>query len=187
VICLPLGLRQPATVLTSPPSNVPVRLNSMMNQMSGHDYFPVPVDDGKRIILRSPSPSRVTYRRANVWIWLPWALTLIFGCTNVVLIVLHREYRACGRNIESFEAGFSTELGKYHYHYKNLPCINQCTSAAARDHIEVVETWFNGAPSFGDDGTVFVPNPDPVRYVGDPRLYPEVDGNWENLIQGIAN
>jgi hypothetical protein len=58
------------------------------------------------------------------------------------------------------------------------------STAAAREHIEVVETWFNGAPSFKDDGIVYIPNPDPIRYVGDPRKHREIDENWAKLIGG---
>jgi hypothetical protein len=43
---------------------------------------------------------------------------------------------------------------------------------------------FNGSPEFKDDGTMYIPNPDPVRYVGDPKEFPEIDENWENLVYG---
>jgi hypothetical protein len=51
----------------------------------------------------------------------------------------------------------------------------------------VVTTWFNGSPVFYDNGTVYVPNPDPIRYVGDPLRYPEIDDNWEKLSYGTFN
>lgn len=31
---------------------------------------------------------------------------------------------------------------------------------------------------------MYVPNPGPVRYAGDPHKYPDVNANWEELIDG---
>ena len=31
---------------------------------------------------------------------------------------------------------------------------------------------------------MFIPNPDPVLYVGNPTLHPEIDWNWDNLTYG---
>ncbi|KAH8680834.1 hypothetical protein BX600DRAFT_504586 [Xylariales sp. PMI_506] len=98
---------------------------------------------------------------------LPWILASVSGCLNILLIaaLLTTRLRS-GQPLGSFEAGFETEF------------------ADARDTIEVVETRFNGSPSFTADGTIFIPNPDPIRYVGDPSLHPEIDENWDKLTYG---
>ncbi|KAK1774233.1 hypothetical protein QBC45DRAFT_425612 [Copromyces sp. CBS 386.78] len=31
---------------------------------------------------------------------------------------------------------------------------------------------------------MYVPNPDPILYVGNPTLHPEIDWNWDNLTYG---
>ncbi|KAI1323211.1 hypothetical protein F5Y16DRAFT_403713 [Xylariaceae sp. FL0255] len=43
-------------------------------------------------------------------------------------------------------------------------------------------TIFTGAPAIHKNGTVYVPHPDPVRYVGTPS--PELDHAWSKLIGG---
>ncbi|KAK3956143.1 hypothetical protein QBC32DRAFT_367251 [Pseudoneurospora amorphoporcata] len=49
----------------------------------------------------------------------------------------------------------------------------------AKQHIQAAQIRFTGSPSFHSD-----PNPDPVLYVGNPTLHPEIDWNWDNLIYG---
>lgn len=34
---------------------------------------------------------------------------------------------------------------------------------------------------------MYVPNPGPVRYAGDPHKYPDVNANWEELIDGKSS
>ncbi|KAH8649206.1 hypothetical protein BX600DRAFT_502651 [Xylariales sp. PMI_506] len=99
---------------------------------------------------------------------LPWCLTAILGCINLVLTIwLYTLSQTHGERVaHSYANGFRTEF------------------AAARQHVELVETVFNGGPSFREDGSVYIPHPDRVRYIGDPRRYPEVDSNWEKLIEG---
>jgi hypothetical protein len=40
---------------------------------------------------------------------------------------------------------------------------------------------FTGAPAFADDGSMVIPNPDPIEYNGDS---PEVDQAWNELTVG---
>lgn len=54
----------------------------------------------------------------------------------------------------------------------------------SREHIRISQHRFTGAPSFDADGNIIVANPDPMRYVGDPRVYPEIDHNWNELTWG---
>ena len=49
----------------------------------------------------------------------------------------------------------------------------------SKSAIEVEQVIFNGSPSFTEDGRIFIPNPGPVKYVGDPS--PEIDEAWEYL------
>ncbi len=35
-----------------------------------------------------------------------------------------------------------------------------------------------------DDGNVYIPNPDPIVYVGSPYENPEIDENWERATWG---
>lgn len=53
---------------------------------------------------------------------------------------------------------------------------------SARNLIEVSQIRFNGSFSFHENKTMFVPNPSPIQYVGDPT--PEIDDNWEKLTWG---
>jgi hypothetical protein len=48
----------------------------------------------------------------------------------------------------------------------------------------MVRTRFTGAPSFDQNGEPYIPHPDPLRYVGDPVKYPEIDKNWNKLVFG---
>ena len=57
-------------------------------------------------------------------------------------------------------------------------------AVTARAHISVEQLTFTGSPSFDENGETFIPNPDPVKYIGDPIQYPEIDSNWDNLTWG---
>ncbi|KIM96586.1 hypothetical protein OIDMADRAFT_58897 [Oidiodendron maius Zn] len=50
---------------------------------------------------------------------------------------------------------------------------------AARSAIEYHEVMFTGNPIHKEDGTIYVPHPGAIRYVGTPS--PEVDKAWANL------
>ncbi|KXJ86420.1 hypothetical protein Micbo1qcDRAFT_140322 [Microdochium bolleyi] len=54
----------------------------------------------------------------------------------------------------------------------------------SRNRIQASRHRFYGSPAFHADGGIYLPNPDPVRYVGDPTIYPEIDRNWDNLTWG---
>lgn len=41
---------------------------------------------------------------------------------------------------------------------------------------------FNGGPAFYDNGTLYIPNPDAIKYVGEPSA--EIDKAWEDLTDG---
>lgn len=58
--------------------------------------------------------------------------------------------------------------------------------ADARSHIEIQETRFNWGPEYKDDGTMYVPNPGPTRYAGDPHEFRDINQNWEDLIEGMT-
>ncbi|KAK4443389.1 hypothetical protein QBC34DRAFT_311174 [Podospora aff. communis PSN243] len=54
----------------------------------------------------------------------------------------------------------------------------------ARKQIHVTQTRFTGGPAFDDKGKIYVPNPSPKMFVGDPIAHPEIDRNWDNLTWG---
>lgn len=54
----------------------------------------------------------------------------------------------------------------------------------ARIEIAIEKTQFYGSPAFKDDGSMYIPNPSPTKYVGGPAA--EVDKNWNDLIWGKA-
>lgn len=50
---------------------------------------------------------------------------------------------------------------------------------SAREHIKVEEEKFTGGIAVDDQGNLYVPNPPPVLYVGDPHEHAEIDEHWE--------
>jgi hypothetical protein len=74
-------------------------------------------------------------------------------------------------------------LVSHHWIYlKPVDC-----KVTARQHIQAYERRFNGAPSFDEDGNIYVPHPEPTMFVGDPRIHPEIDENWDNLTWGKSS
>jgi hypothetical protein len=55
----------------------------------------------------------------------------------------------------------------------------------ALDALAIEEVRFFGGPSFKGNNTMYIPNPDPINYIGDPD--PNVDAAWENLTYGKIN
>ena len=53
----------------------------------------------------------------------------------------------------------------------------------SRAHIELEQVTFTGGPSFTPNGTMYIPHPPKVQYVGEPR--PEIDDAWEELTSGM--
>ncbi|KAM7214393.1 protein of unknown function (DUF3328) domain containing protein [Rhypophila decipiens] len=141
-------------------------------------------DDSSSETTIEPPPARRTKFRFCCSVF-PWFLSAFLLCTNLITLALisdsmvhgeashsthsrpgHGMHMGGGSSRGSFETGWATDF------------------ADARASIEVVETRFTGAPAFYDNGTMYIPHPDPVRYTGDPRKYPEVDVNWEKLLAG---
>jgi hypothetical protein len=54
----------------------------------------------------------------------------------------------------------------------------------ARAHIEVEEKRFTGGPAIDDQGSIYIPHPAPMKYVGNPYEHPEIDDNWERATWG---
>jgi hypothetical protein len=48
--------------------------------------------------------------------------------------------------------------------------------------IKLERVTFTGSPSYLPNGQVYVPNPGPIKYVGDPT--PEMDAAWDALTAG---
>jgi hypothetical protein len=49
----------------------------------------------------------------------------------------------------------------------------------ASTSIEYEVVKFTGSPAIASDGSLFIPNPDRIRYIGEPG--PEVDKNWDAI------
>jgi hypothetical protein len=52
----------------------------------------------------------------------------------------------------------------------------------AKSALRMKQVTFTGGPSFRANGSIFIPNPDTVKYVGTPT--PEIDEAWELLTGG---
>jgi hypothetical protein len=57
-------------------------------------------------------------------------------------------------------------------------------TVTARKHIRAEQVRFTGSPSIYENGSIFIPNADPLLYVGDPKLHPEIDDNWDRMTWG---
>jgi hypothetical protein len=81
----------------------------------------------------------------------------------------------------TFETGSKTDFGIYIALRRPL---SDYIAGLARAHIKVEQVPFYGGPAFRDNGSMYIPNPSPVNYVGGPAT--EVDRNWDDLIWGNA-
>ena len=118
----------------------------------------------------------------RLWPWvLPWIMSSVF------FAILTLRFYAASREpaYGSFERGWQTDFSE------SLMCLSSkerrlVTTALnvepSRAYIERREMTFNGGPVFSPNWTYYVPNPDPVKYVGEPS--PAIDDAWEELIGG---
>src|SRR5688572_25884047 len=60
------------------------------------------------------------------------------------------------------------------------------SAVTARQKIKVAQTRFTGGPAFDEKGKIYVTNPSPKMFVGDPIAHPEIDHNWDNLTWGTS-
>lgn len=121
-------------------------------------------------------------QRATSWtrpLWLiPWVTTLIFASSTLFLVLDRNHPNAFG----SFTSGWATDFSRHRWYSLGVYPYWYFILVTARDAIEARQIRFNGSPSFYDNKTIFIPNPDPVKYVGEPS--PELDENWERLTWG---
>ncbi|KAF2663827.1 hypothetical protein BT63DRAFT_460949 [Microthyrium microscopicum] len=92
---------------------------------------------------------------------LPWLLVLTFACTTIALLVSSSSEASDSCKERK---GWTTDF---------MP------ATPAIEH-EIV--YFSGSPAIAENGSLFIPNPDPVRYIGEPNA--EVDKNWDELTWG---
>ncbi|KAJ5958813.1 uncharacterized protein N7479_005963 [Penicillium vulpinum] len=90
----------------------------------------------------------------------PWITTLVFALSTLSLSIKHEQVTTTF----SFSTGWATDF------------------VGARSQIEVQEEVFNGSPAIDANKHIFIPNPDPIAYVGPPSK--EIDDNWEELTWG---
>lgn len=137
--------------------------------MPPKEYLPVPGDEKSSM---SSDDDSFTSRPPHQSWWrlsgplIPWVLTVFFASTTILLGVVLDSKEATQRRLGSFAHGFATDF------------------VSIKPHIQAVETTFNGGPAFHDDGQIYIPNPSPKRYVGNPVEFPEIDWNWDNLTWG---
>lgn len=140
-----------------------------------------------------PSPQLREQRYSSPWTFLwqrvilnpavPWTLCIIFSSVALIFGLIDHEQSKLG----TFAAGYATDFGKSVFQafpFKRGATFLTHPTVTARPYIKVSHTTFTGSPAFDDQGNLFVPNPDPVRYVGDPAQHPEIDYNWDNLTWG---
>jgi hypothetical protein len=53
-----------------------------------------------------------------------------------------------------------------------------------KDLVELEEVVFTGGPAYDENGTMYVPNPSKIDYIGDPS--PKIDDAWNELIEGMS-
>ncbi|KAF2102100.1 hypothetical protein NA57DRAFT_73537 [Rhizodiscina lignyota] len=114
--------------------------------------------------------------RPLFWIF-PWVTTSLLLLLSLYLSVKEivrlrtelnttlRLYHKLDTDIDkfgSFSTGWKTDFG------------------AAKTAIEVERVRFKGSPAFRSDGSVYVPHPGPIDYVGEPS--PELDEQWDKLL-----
>ncbi|KAM0803874.1 hypothetical protein BDR22DRAFT_886178 [Usnea florida] len=90
----------------------------------------------------------------------PWLSTLLFAISALWLLYERSQPSPLG----AFATGWTTDF------------------ISSRSAIEVQQVRFTGSPSFYDNNTMYIPNPDPVQYVGEPSAL--VDQNWDTLTWG---
>ena len=117
---------------------------------------------------------------------LPWILTAILASLLLlVAMVLNRNkclhIEGTGTFASSYAFDFGTVLS-----YRSLSYAKE-EKVSARQHVSLEHKKFTGSPAFDEHGQIFIPNPDPVRYVGHPEDFPEIDENWEKLTRGGSN
>ncbi|MCJ1355240.1 MAG: hypothetical protein MMC33_005231 [Icmadophila ericetorum] len=99
----------------------------------------------------------------TVRVW-PWKLSTVFFAVLSLVVFLESV------SVRNFRSSFNETLS-VDYQASDFP--------AAREAIETIQVKFTGNAAYHDDGTMYVPNPDPVKYVGEPSW--EIDMAWHNL------
>ncbi|KAH8903530.1 hypothetical protein BR93DRAFT_961595 [Coniochaeta sp. PMI_546] len=94
----------------------------------------------------------------------PWTLTAVFASLSLFLAILIDRKPSDG--LGSFASGYATDFGP------------------AKNYIHVSQQRFTGGASFDEDGMMLIPNMGETRFIGDPKVYPEIDHNWDNLTWG---
>lgn len=169
-------------------------------------YSPISTEDDQ-VTLDKNTPTGIRPRQRSLWSRLcqalPWVLTAIFTSTSVLLsVALDQSRDGQGRDhmhldeVGTFSEGFATDFRKLKDRVHTvimLVAYIQSTddkmfpyvSVTARQHIKVEQTRFTGSPSFHENGTMWIPHPEPKLYVGDPEIHPEIDKNWDDLTWGM--
>ncbi|KAK3387941.1 hypothetical protein B0H63DRAFT_509629 [Podospora didyma] len=120
----------------------------------------------------SPLPFGSEGRPRKTWLQLlthpalSWTLTAIFASISLILAMALDRDPPAGNGLGTFADGYKTDF------------------VTARPLIQVSQTRFTGGPAFKENGEMYIPNPSPLMYVGDPALHPEIDYNWGNLTWG---
>jgi hypothetical protein len=128
------------------------------------------------------STKRQRSRIQRILAVLPWLTTILFCILSIVLGIKLRSIS----HGPSFVNGWETELGQYRRSVQHYMPPSSLTSldlpGPALSAIKLERVTFTGSPSYLPNGQVYVPNPGPIKYVGDPT--PEMDAAWDALTAG---
>ncbi|OCL04907.1 hypothetical protein AOQ84DRAFT_107626 [Glonium stellatum] len=86
----------------------------------------------------------------------PWLISAFFAIVSLYQYLASQDSRG------TFKSGWQTEF------------------EPARSTIKLERAHFRGSPNFTAEGVLYISNPDPTRYVGQPSEI--IDMNWERLI-----
>lgn len=147
-------------------------------------------DDGSNSVLSRPS-ARISLEGtwSKLRISLPWTLTVIFASLSLLQVILFfgSESYWHSKTFGTYVSGYKTDFGQSQFRFALCFCgsiLLTQVQGDVRKHMSVELKRFSGSPMFDKNGHMIIQNPDPLRYVGNPFEYPEIDENWETLTRG---
>ena len=112
---------------------------------------------------------------------LGWIVAVFSFVLNVGLLIqsTYLGARSSSPRLGSFEAGFSTDMGKQTESEVWSPFRSDCIEEPAKEAMEALRMPFTGEIKFDENDTMYRDMPGP-QYFGEPR--PELDDNLHNLM-----
>lgn len=139
-----------------------------MNKTKYTSVSDIDSEDAASESTQRPEPREGCFWRLMLHPVVPWTLCFILGSISLLLAMMidTPSLRPRAQGLGTFAEGYATDF------------------ITARKHIQVSQLRFTGGPAFDEHGRIYVPNPSPKIFVGDPAQYPEIDYNWDNLTYG---